>query len=180
MLKYGAVLDISNHLLLVNPRGRTKGISAGIRSILTKQGYTPVELSVRRGHLHVSAVVNGTSCRLVVDTGAFLTVLDEGFARSAHLGGYNTGAYAQGIGTKARPIKVSRFPEFKVGDFTIKNASVTITGLDSELLGGDGKDAAVGLLGAEYLGVHGAIFDFNNGTALPAVRKKRDRSARLR
>ena len=34
----------------------------------------------------------------------------------------------------------------------------------SELLGGDGKAPAVGLLGAEYLGLHGAVFDFNSGT----------------
>ena len=86
MMKYGAVLDISNHLLLVNPRGQSNGVSAGMRSILTKQGYTPVELSISGGHLHVPAVINGTPCRLVVDTGAFLTVIDDQVARSAHLG----------------------------------------------------------------------------------------------
>jgi predicted aspartyl protease len=164
MLKYGAVLDLSNHLLLVNPRGQTKSISSGVRSILTKQGYTPVEMSIRRGHLHVGATINGVACQMVVDTGAFLTVLDQGFARKAHLGGYNTGVYAHGFGVKARPIQVSQFPEFKVGDFLIKSASVTITSLNPELLSGEGKDACAGLLGAEYLGLHGAIFDFTSGT----------------
>jgi predicted aspartyl protease len=164
MLKYGAVLDISNHLLMVHPGGQIKGISEGIRSILTKQGYTAVELTFSAGHLHVPAIVNGTACHLIVDTGAFLTVIDEQFARKARLGGAETGGYAQGFGTKARPIRISRFPEFKVGNFTITNASVTITQLDPGLLEGDGKDSAVGLLGAEYLGLHGAVFDFNNGT----------------
>jgi predicted aspartyl protease len=163
MLKYGAVLDISNHLLLVHPGGKLKGISEGIRSLLTKQGYTPVELTVVDGHLHVPAVVNGTPCRLVVDTGAFLTVLDEQFTRKARLGGYDTGQYAQGFGTKGRPIRVSQFPEFKVGDFMIRNASVTITALDPALRGAD-NNPSVGLLGAEYLGMHGAVFDFNSGT----------------
>ena len=162
MLKYGAVLDISNHLLLVHAGGKVNGISEGIRSILTKQGYTPVELTIKGGHLYVPAVVNGAACRLVVDTGAFLTVLDEQFARRARLGGYNTGQYAQGFGTKARPIRVAQFPEFKVGDFVISNASVTITELDPALRG-SGDDPAVGLLGAEYLGMHGAVFDFNKG-----------------
>ncbi|CAN5363650.1 hypothetical protein BH20VER3_BH20VER3_19850 [soil metagenome] len=149
-----------------------KGISAAIRALLTKQGYTPVDLSVGSGHLHVSAVVNGTPCRLIVDTGAFLTVLDQDFARKARLGGYSTGHYAQGFGTKARPIRVTQFPEFKVGDFVIRNASVTITQLDRELLsGGEAKTPAVGLLGAEYLGLHGAIFDFNNGTLYLRPRK---------
>ena len=164
MLKYGAVLDISNHLLMVHPGGQMKGISGGIRAILTKQGYTPVDLTITGGHLHVSAVVNGVPCRLVVDTGASLTVLDRQFARKARLGGYDTGQYARGIGTKARPIRVSQFPELKVGDFSIRNAAVTISDLDPELLGGDGKTSAVGLLGAEYLGLHGAVFDFNSGT----------------
>ena len=164
MLKYGAVLDISNHLLMVHPGGQMKGISGGIRAILTKQGYTPVDLTITGGHLHVSAVVNGVPCRLVVDTGASLTVLDRQFARKARLGGYDTGHYARGIGTKARPIRVSQFPELKVGDFLIRNAAVTISDLDPELLGGDGKAPAVGLLGAEYLGLHGAVFDFNSGT----------------
>ncbi len=63
---------------------------------------------------------------MVVDTGAFLTVLDQQFAREAKLGGYETGQYARGFGTKARPIRVTQFPEFKVGNFVIKNASVTI------------------------------------------------------
>jgi predicted aspartyl protease len=164
MLKYGAVLDISNHLLLVHPGGQMKSISGGIRAILTKQGYTPIDLTVTGGHLHVSAVINGVPCRLVVDTGASLTVLDQQFARKSHLGGYDTGQYARGIGTRARPIRVSQFPEFKVGDFMIRNAAVTISELDSGLLSGDGKSPAVGLLGAEYLGLHGAVFDFNSGT----------------
>lgn len=67
---------------------------------------------------------------------------------------------------------MSQFPEFKVGDFTIKNASVTITGLDPDLLGGEGKGAAAGLLGAEYLGMHGAVFDFNSGTLYLLPKRK--------
>ena len=164
MLKYGAVLDLANHLLLVHPGGQLKGISSGIRSLLTKQGYTPIELAVIDGHLRVAAMVNGTACHLIVDTGAFFTTLDQEFARKARIGSYASGAYAQGFGTKARPIRTSQFPEFKVGDFLIKNASVTITEIDPAMLGSEGKPGAAGLLGAEYLGMHGAVFDFNSGT----------------
>ncbi len=172
MVKYGAVLDLANRLLLVHPGGPQKGISSGIGSLLAKQGYTAVELSFISSHLWVDAVVNGTKCRLIVDTGAFLTTLDAEFARQAHIGGYNTGMYARGLGTKARPIRTSQFPEFKVGNFMIRNASVTITELDPELLGGGGKAKAAGLLGADYLGRHGAIFDFNNGTLYLRPRSK--------
>ena len=160
MVRYGAVLDLANHLLLVHPGGPAQGISSGIRSLLTKQGYTPIDLTIAQGHLRAKAMVNGTPCQLIVDTGAFLTTLDDQFARKARIGGYNSGQYAQGLGTKARPIKVSQFPEFKLGDFMIRNASVTISELDQELLG----PGAVGLLGAEYLGLHGAIIDCNSTT----------------
>ena len=112
----------------------------------------------------MAAMVNGTPCHLIVDTGAFLTTLDQQFARKARIGGYNSGQYAQGFGTKARPILVAQFPEFKVGDFVIRNASVTISDLDPELLGADEKSRATGLLGAEYLGLHGAIIDCNSST----------------
>jgi predicted aspartyl protease len=162
MLQFGMVLDIRNHLILAHPGGPMKGISDGIHSILTKEGYTAVKLSVVHEHLQVPAVVNGTACRLLVDTGAFLTVLDQDFARKARIGGYNTGQYARGLGTGARPIQVTQFPELKIGDFTIKNVSVVLTALDSGITGGD--QCAGGLLGAEYLGIHGAIFDFNSGT----------------
>lgn len=164
LLGFGAVLDLKNHLLFVHPGGPEKSISAGIRSILTAQGYTPVELSVIDGHLHVAASVNGTACNLVVDTGAFLSVLDQEFARKARIGSYASSAYARGFGSKARPVRVSQFAEFKIGSFLIKNASVTITDLDPEMLARGGKSEAAGLLGAEYLGMHGAIFDFNRGT----------------
>ena len=164
MVRYGAVLDLTNHLLLIHPGGPAKEISPGIRSLLTGQGYTPIDLAIAQGHLQVAAMVNGTPCHLIVDTGAFLTTLDQQFARKARIGGYNSGQYAQGFGTKARPIKVAQFPEFKVGGFMIRNASVTISDLDPELLGSDGKSGATGLLGAEYLGLHGAIIDCNSTT----------------
>jgi predicted aspartyl protease len=164
LVRYGAVLDLANHLLLVHPGGPAKGISPGIRSLLTQQGYTPIDLTIAQGHLRVAAMVNGTPCQLIVDTGAFLTTLEQQFARKARIGGYNSGQYAHGFGTKARPIRVSQFPEFKLGDFMIRNASVTISDLDAELLGSEEKSRAAGLLGAEYLGLHGAIIDLNSTT----------------
>ena len=54
--------------------------------------------------------------------------------------------------------------EFKVGDFMIRNASCTVSELDPEILGKDESSRAAGLLGAEYLGLHGAIFDLNSAT----------------
>jgi hypothetical protein len=162
MLKYGMVLDLSNNLILAHPGGPMKGISDGVRSILMKQGYTPVSLTIVDGHLQTPAVVNGTPCKLIVDTGAFLTVIDRTFARKARIGGRDTGIIAHGLGTGGRGVGYSQFDELRVGDFPIKNASVTISDLDADITGG--KMQSAGLLGAEYLGLHGAVFDFNSAT----------------
>ena len=162
MFRYGVVLDLNNRLILAHPAGQMKGISDGIRSILTKQGYTPVNLSLVDDHLQVPAVVNNTPCKLIVDTGAFLTVIERQFSRKAKIGGRDTNIVSQGLGTRGRGVSYAQFPELKIGDFAIKNASVTVSDLDVAITGG--KSNAAGLLGAEYLGLHGAIFDFNSGT----------------
>ena len=59
MVKYGAVVDLGNRLLFVRPNGPGKDIALSVKSILTGQGYTPVELSPARSHLRVSAAING-------------------------------------------------------------------------------------------------------------------------
>ena len=164
MVRFGAVLDLANKLLLVHPGGPAKGISPGIRTLLSGQGYTPVELAVVEGHLRVAATINGTPCTLVVDTGAYFTTVDQQFARKARIGGYDSSVYAQGLGNKTRPIRVARFPDFKLGNFTVPNASVTITDLDPEVLGTGGTQPGAGLLGADYLGLLGAIIDLNSNT----------------
>ena len=171
MFKYGMVLDLKNHLLLAHPGGRVSAVSDGIRSILTSQGYSAVPLSVVAGHLQVPAVVNGTSCKLVVDTGAYFTVLDRTFARQARIGGYDTGLNAQGLGTNGRGMGYAHFDELRIGDLTIRSASVTITALNPEITAG--KSKAAGLLGAEYLGLLGGVFDFNSNTLYLHPAKKK-------
>jgi predicted aspartyl protease len=170
MYRYGAVLDLRNNLLLAHPGGKVADISGGIRSILTKEGYTPVALSLVDDHLQVPAVVNGVSCKLVVDTGAGFTVLDRKFARNARIGGYDTGLNARGLGVRGRGMGYAHFTELKLGDFKITDVSVTLSDLTEGLT--RGKSNAAGLLGAEYLGFCGAIFDFNSNTLYLRPRKR--------
>src|SRR5262249_35193519 len=145
MFKYGVVLDLNNHLILAHPAGQMKAISDGIRSILTQQGYTPISISFVDDHLQVPAVINGAPCKLIVDTGAFLTVIERQFSRKAKIGGRDTNIVTQGIGTHGRGVSYAEFPELKIGDFAIKNASVTVSDLDEAIIGG--KSNAAGLLG---------------------------------
>ena len=51
MVQYGAVLDLGNRLLFVRPAGPSQEIAAAAKSILTRMGYTAVDLSVARSCL---------------------------------------------------------------------------------------------------------------------------------
>jgi len=164
MFKFGAVLDLGNRLLFVRPSGPSRDVAATIRSILNAQGYTPIQLNVVKSHLRIPATVNGFACNLIVDTGAYVTAIDRYTASKAKIGGIRTQAIARGLGDSSREVSVATFPTFRLGPYEIKNASAVVVGLNTELLGaGTGLEAG-GLVGAEYLSMNSAVFDFNSNT----------------
>jgi predicted aspartyl protease len=184
--KFGAVLDLSHRLIYFRPPRpsleasqtarliRTKNgwrpvapgaeVSQTLRSILTEQGWTPVAFSIARRHLRVPAAVNGVPCYLMVDTGAYLTMLDTDFAKRAKIGGVRTHISAQGIGKSGGDISLAVFPSLRVGSYEIKRGSATIGVLDPEAIGRGTDSEVAGLLGIEHLAMNSAIFDFVTGT----------------
>jgi predicted aspartyl protease len=180
--KFGAVLDLPHRLIYFrSPRsgfdaGQTarlirttsgwKPIAPGaevsqtMRSILTEHGWTAVPFSIVRRHLHVPATVNGVSCYLMVDTGAYFTILDANFAQRARIVGVPTHVSAEGIGKFSRDISLAAFPSLRVGSYEIKNGSATVGDLDPEAIGRGTDSEVAGLLGMEHLAMNSAIFDF--------------------
>jgi predicted aspartyl protease len=163
MYKFAAVVDLGNRLLFVRPNGPNKEIGIAVRSLLTAQGYTAVAMALEESHLTVAAAVNGWACRLIVDTGAFLTLIDREAASKAKIGGTRTFAVAQGLGKSGGEISVAQFPRLRIGDYEIKSASAGVIRLDNEVLKRGTPNERAGLLGAEYLGKNSAVFDFNSG-----------------
>lgn len=164
MVKYGAILDLGNRLLFVRPNGPSKEIALAAHSILVKQGYTAVNLGITRGHLRVTAEVNGWPCYLLVDTGAFLTAIDRDAAQKARIGGIHTNWVAQSLGRSSGKISAAKFPTLRIGSYEIKNVSAAVMTFDREILGRGTASEMAGLLGAEYLSLNSAVFDFNSGT----------------
>ena len=184
--KFGAVLDLFHRLIYFRPprpsfdAGHTarlirtttgwKPIAPGaevsqmMRSMLTEQGWTAVPFSIVRRHLRVPATINGVSCYLMVDTGAYLTILDADFAQRARIGGVPTHISAEGIGKFSRDISLAVFPSLRVGSYEIKKGSATVGVLDSEAIGRGTDSEVAGLLGIEHLAVNSAIFDFVSRT----------------
>jgi len=186
LVKFGAILDLSHQLIYFNPSRpsakvsqtarwiRTKHgwrpvapgaeVSEMMSLILTEQGWTPVAFSISRSHLRVPGAVNGVSCYFMVDTGAYLTMLDADFARRAKIGGVQTHISAQGIGKSGGDISLAIFPSMRVGSYEIKRGSGTVGALNPEAIGGNTDSKVAGLLGIEHLALNSAIFDFVSGT----------------
>jgi predicted aspartyl protease len=171
MLKYGAVLDLGHRLVYLNPGGRSSSVSPNAKAILTGGGYTAIELRYAHGHLYANGSVNGAPCTFIVDTGAFVTLLDTKMARLARIGGARTEVTAHGLGSSGGEVLAARFPSLKVGAYEIKNASAAVTNIDPRITKTDTDTSAGGLLGIEYLAKNSAIFDFNSNTLYLRERK---------
>jgi predicted aspartyl protease len=163
MYKFGGIIDLGSGLFFLRPTGPSKEIGIAVRSILTAQGYTAVAMENARRHLSVPASVNGWECRLLVDTGAFLTLIDRDAARKARIGGTRTWARARGLGKSGGELSLARFPRLRIGTYEIKSASAAVIALDNDLLGHGTATEVAGLLGADYLGSNSAVIDFNSG-----------------
>jgi predicted aspartyl protease len=164
MVKFGAVLDLGNRLLFIQPSGPSKEIAAATRSMLTAQGYAAVQLTVHRSHLRVPGAINGWPCTFIVDSGAYVTSIDRESASKARIGGARTYASARGMGKSGGTVSVATFPGLRIGTYEIKRASAAVMNLNADILGRGTDSEAAGFLGAEYLGMNSAIFDFNSLT----------------
>jgi hypothetical protein len=164
LIKFGAVLDFSNKLIYLRPHRPGTEIATAIRSILERNNWKSISLSMTRGHLRVPGQVNNVPCHFIVDSGAFLTVLDRDFASRAKIGGKPTHFTAHGIGKSGGEVSLATFPSLWVGNYQIKGASSTVVAMDPGMLGRGTDSEVVGLLGVEYLALNSAIFDFVSGT----------------
>jgi predicted aspartyl protease len=172
LVKFGAVLDLSHRLIYLRSSRPGSEVGASIRVMLEHNNFKGIPLSPAGGHLRVPGKVNDTACHFLVDTGASLTVLDRDFAARSKLGAVPTRAVAHSIGKSGAQLSVVRFPSLWVGDYQIKQASATVTGLSSNILGRGTNSESQGLLGVEYLGLNSAIFDFVSGTMYLRPRPK--------
>jgi predicted aspartyl protease len=100
------------------------------------------------------AQINGKPVRLIVDTGAWGTLLFESEARKLGLVLRRTGATAYGVGGETQVYSV-RVKEFRLGSLSERDADLVATGLTL----GD----AQGLLGAKFLMQVDVEFDLPHG-----------------
>jgi predicted aspartyl protease len=164
MIRFGAILDIPHRIIYLSPSRPSGEVDAAIRAMLVQRGWTPVALSMWRGHLRVSGQIDDTRCNLVVDTGAYLTTLDREIASRAKLGRQRTPITAEGIGNSSGNLILATFSSLWIGNYQIKKGSAIVADMDPDALGRGTKFPVDGFLGIEHLAMNSAIFDFVSGT----------------
>jgi predicted aspartyl protease len=159
----GAVLDCQKQMLILKmdpgSPGKTPGTDyRGLRSM-------PIRVS-ETYNLYVDAAINGEPARLMVDTGAFATLLHRGFVRRLHVPLHETEFSSSAVNLKQRGVQVARIRRLSVGSVDIMGKDVGVVDLEglihSDLL--RGSQPVAGLLGAEILRTHHGIIDFGTRT----------------
>ena len=109
----------------------------------------------------IPASINGHPCRLLVDTGAFVTTLDLRHAKEFGLSFTGTrmnGSFADGI---SRQVAIGKVAHLKIGDYQVPPQKLAASVLpDFALEQGEAKIA--GILGMELLAVSHGIIDFES------------------
>ncbi|MBA3884060.1 MAG: aspartyl protease family protein [Chthoniobacterales bacterium] len=158
-----AVLDCRKQILTlkVDPdvRGRAPGTDYS--------GFTKVPMYLSAGYnLYVDSGVNGTRARLMVDSGAFSTLLHRRFVRQMKIAVRDTALTSAGVNIKRRGVQLATISRLSIGGVELRKREVGVIDLEglirSELL--NAKPPVVGLLGSEILQRYNGIIDFGTKT----------------
>jgi predicted aspartyl protease len=158
-----AILDCRRQLLVLKMDPDLPGRAPGI----SYRGLNAVPIEVSEGfNLYVRAKINGTPARLMIDTGAFATLLHQPFVRQMRIPTRETAFRSAAVNLKQRGVRVARIRKISVGSVDIIGKEIGVIDLDGlihqRLL--HGKPPVVGLLGAEILNRHHGIIDFGTRT----------------
>lgn len=158
-----ALLDCQRQLLIlkINPSvpGRIPGFDF--------TGFRRIPMHVSDGfNLFVDGSVNGKKAKLMVDTGAFTTLLHSRFVRRMKIPMRDTAFTSSGVNLKNRGVQVATISRFSIGSMDMRDKDVGVINLEGLIHGGllDASPPVAGLLGSEILRRHHGILDFGTKT----------------
>jgi predicted aspartyl protease len=158
-----AVLDCQAQMLILKVDPNATGSAPGVEY----RGFNRMPIRVSEGfNLYVDGAVNGSPARLMIDTGAFATLLHRGFVQRMRIPLHETPFRSAAVNLRQRGVELARIRRLSVGSVDIMGKEVGVVDLQgliySDLL--KGSPPVAGLLGAEILRSHHAIVDFGTRT----------------
>lgn len=159
-----AVLDCRAQMLTMKIDPRVRGTVPG----MNYSGFTRIPMEVSSGYnLYVDGSFNGRKARLMVDTGAFATLLHQRFVRNMKIPLRQSPFSSAGVNLKQRGVQLATISNFSVGTLNMRSKEVGVVDLQglvrTPLLNATNAPVA-GLLGSEILQRHSGIIDFGTRT----------------
>lgn len=158
-----ALIDCEKQMLVLNMTPEVPGSAPGV----DLRGMSKVPMHVSSGYnLYVDGAVNGHAAKLMVDTGAFATLLHSRFVRSMQIPMRATPFSSSGVNLKQRGVNIATITKLSIGSIDIARKEVGVINLEglihAPLL--TGTPPVVGLLGSETLRRQHGIIDFGSNT----------------
>src|SRR5436190_1151969 len=154
-----AVLDYDRMLLVFKLDPRISGPIPGFNF----RGYRRVRMHESEGYnLYVDGKVNGKKARLMVDTGAFATILHSQFVLGMKIPLRQTKFMSSGINLSPSRVHVATITRLSVGSMDMQSHRVGVINLERLIYGSSPQASppVAGLLGSEMLQRYHAIIDF--------------------
>jgi predicted aspartyl protease len=158
-----AVLDYDRMLLVLKIDPRASGPVPGFNF----RGYRRVRMHESEGYnLYVDGSVNGTKARLMVDTGAFATLLHSRFVIRMKIPMRQTQFRSVGVNLARSRVRLATINRLSVGSMNMQSHPVGVINLERLIHGGmlDASPPVAGLLGSEMLQRYHAIIDFGTNS----------------
>lgn len=154
-----AVLDYERMLLVLKIDPRVPGPIPGFDF----RGHRRVRMHESEGfNLYVDGSVNGKAARLMVDTGAFATLLHSPFVRRMNIPMRQTKFRSVGVNLAESRVRLATISRLSVGSLKMQTHDVGVINLAGLIQAGllDASPPVAGLLGSEMLQRYNAIIDF--------------------
>jgi len=154
-----ALLDCQKQILILKINPSVPGAVPGFDF----SGFRRIPIHVSDGfNLYVDGSVNGQKARLMVDTGAFTTLLHSRFVRRMQIPMRETPFSSSGVNLKQRGVQMATISRLSVGSIDLERKDVGVINLEGLIHGGllDASPPVAGLLGSEILRRHHGIIDF--------------------
>ena len=158
-----AVLDYERMLLVLSLDPRKPGPASGFDF----RGYRQIRMRESEGfNLYVDGSVNGRRARLMVDTGAFATLLHSPFVQKMNIPLRPTSYRSIGVNLAQNRLRIATIPRFSIGSMDMQTPSVGVVNLQGLIQDGllEGSPPVAGLLGSETLHQYHAIIDFGSNS----------------
>ena len=153
------MLDCQRQILILKINPSVPGSVPGF----DLSGFRRIPMQVSDGfNLYVDGSINGRKARLMVDTGAFATLLHSRFVRGMRIPIRETPFSSSGVNLKHRGVQMATISRFSIGSMDLDRKDVGVINLEGLIHGGllDASPPVAGLLGSEIPRRHHAMIDF--------------------